>query len=92
MASSEEMLEKRYEITAEIPARISLMESDEIKNNEVTTVFMQQSQNSVPMPSIAQMNSTWTPYQNAIKAVWDNDVDPREALNMCVDTIYSLLE
>ena len=53
---------------------------------------MQQSQNSVPMPSIAQMNSTWTPYQNAIKAVWDNDVDPREALNMCVDTIYSLLE
>lgn len=92
MASSEEMLEKRYEITAEIPARISLMESDKIKSSEVATVFMQQAQNSVPMPSVAQMNTTWTPYQNAIKAVWDNDADPQEALNTCVDTIRSLME
>lgn len=92
MAISEEMLQKRYEITKEIPARSSLADSEAIKKDEFSSTFMAQAQSSVPMPAIPQMSNVWTPYGNAMKAVWDEDQDPQEALDTCVDTIKSLYE
>lgn len=87
MASSEEMLLKRYEITHEVPAIKSLIDREEIQTDEITSVFLQQAQNSTPMPSIPQMGVVWDPYMRALQSIWDNDLDPQKAMDECVSII-----
>lgn len=89
MASSEEMLLKRYEITHEIPAMKSLSENETIISDSVTSAFMQQARYSTPMPFIPQMGVVWDPYMRALQSIWDNDTDPKTAMDECVKIIKS---
>jgi len=92
MATSEEMLKKRFELTREIPARTSLMDSDAVKADSIVAAFMLQAQRSTPMPSIPQMNLVWNPYMSALQSMWDIDTDPKEAMDTCAETIKSFIE
>jgi arabinogalactan oligomer/maltooligosaccharide transport system substrate-binding protein len=89
MASSEEMLLKRYEMTHEIPPVKSLMDSDTIKADPVSSVFLQQAQSSTVMPFIPQMSLVWDPYMRALQSIWDLDTDPKTAMDECVEIIKS---
>ena len=91
MATSEKMFVKRYEITNEVPARLSLLTNEAIMNDPIASAFIEQAQSSVPMPSITQMNSVWDPYSNALKSIWDEDIEPETALNKSADTISKLI-
>ncbi|KGG80381.1 ABC transporter substrate-binding protein [Caloranaerobacter azorensis H53214] len=86
-ATSDEMLLKRFEITKQIPPVKSLMNEDVIKNNEVVAPFLAQAQYAVPMPSIPQMGVVWEPYGAAFASMWNDGVDPKEALDNAVQTI-----
>lgn len=86
-ATSDEMLLKRFEITKQIPPVKALMNEDIIKNDEVVAPFLAQAQYAVPMPSIPQMGVVWEPYGAALASMWNDGVDPQEALDNAVQTI-----
>lgn len=92
MASSEEMLRKRFEFTREIPAMTSLMDSEEVKNDEIVSAFMKQASFAVPMPSIPEMGVVWNPYSSALQSMWDLGTDPQEAMNTCTESIKTFIE
>jgi arabinogalactan oligomer / maltooligosaccharide transport system substrate-binding protein len=92
MATSEEMLLKRYEMTHEIPPIQTIIDNETIKSDPITSAFLQQAQNSTAMPSIPQMALVWDPYMRALQSIWDNDSDPKAALDECVSIIKSSIE
>lgn len=86
-ATSDEMLKKRYEMTGQLPARTSVAESDEIKNDEVLSAFVEQTKHALPMPNIPQMGATWDPMGAALTAIWNDNADPQKALDKAVKQI-----
>jgi arabinogalactan oligomer/maltooligosaccharide transport system substrate-binding protein len=92
MATTEEMLLKRYEMTNEIPPLKSVIDNETIKSDPITSVFLEQAQNSTIMPFISQMGLVWDPYMRALQSLWDNDTDPKTAMDECVEIIKSSIE
>lgn len=91
MATSEEMQLKRYELTGQIPVVKSLVDSEIIKSDPVNAIFLQQAQYSTVMPFIPQMAVVWDPYKRALQTIWDNDVEPKTAMDECVDSIKKFI-
>lgn len=90
-ATSNEMLLKRFEITKQIPPVKALMDEEIIKGNELVAPFLEQAQHAVPMPSIPQMDVVWGPYGTALTVMWNDGVDPQEALDDAVATIEAAI-
>ncbi|WP_307719162.1 sugar ABC transporter substrate-binding protein [Paenibacillus agaridevorans] len=87
-ASSKENQLKNFEMTGAIPANIEAGEDPAIKNDPITSGFFQQFQNSVPMPSISQINSVWDPLKAAFISLWDDaGLDAKQTLDQMVTTI-----
>ncbi|MCX7695736.1 MAG: maltose ABC transporter substrate-binding protein [Caloramator sp.] len=86
-ATSDEMLMKRYEMTKQIPPVKALAEKDEIKNDPIVSGFMAQAANAEPMPSIPQMQLVWEPLATTFSAIWDGQMEPKAALDKCVQTV-----
>lgn len=87
-ASSKENQLKNFEMTGAIPAHIEAGEDPAIKNDPITSGFFQQFQNSVPMPSISQVNSVWDPLKAAFISIWDDaKLDVKGTLDQTVTTI-----
>lgn len=72
---SKKALEKRYEITAQIPPR-----KDITVNDAFSKGILDQSKYAKPMPTIPQMNTYWSAMNAAFSGVWDGD-DVTSALN-----------
>lgn len=87
MATSQDMLLKRFQTTSQIPPMLALMDAPEIKGNEFVAPFLEQAQFAVPMPSIPQMGLVWTPYGAAFASMWNDNVKPEEALKTSADTV-----
>jgi len=64
--SSKELLEKRYEITLQIPPRKDITIDDEYNNG-----ILEQAAFAVPMPSIPEMGSYWGPMGVAFGNIWN---------------------
>ncbi|MGV8145316.1 MAG: maltose ABC transporter substrate-binding protein [Alkaliphilus sp.] len=90
-ATSDEMLLRRFEITKQIPPVKALMNESAIKDNELVAPFLAQAQHAVPMPSIPQMDVVWEPYATALQIMWNDGVDPQEALDNAVETIEAAI-
>lgn len=86
-ATSDEMLEKRFEMTGQLPPSLALLESDAIKNDEIAQGFLTQAQYAVPMPNIPEMQSVWGPMGNALSALWNGDATPKDALDSGVQQV-----
>lgn len=87
-ASSKENQLKNFEMTGAIPANIEAGEDPAIKNDPITSGFFQQFQNSIPMPSISEVNSVWDPLKAAFISVWDDaKLDVKQTLDQTVTTI-----
>lgn len=87
MATSQDMLLKRFQTTSQIPPMLALMDAPEIKGNEFVAPFLEQAQFAVPMPSIPQMGLVWTPYGAAFASMWNDNVKAEEALKTAADTV-----
>ncbi|MCA1031013.1 maltose ABC transporter substrate-binding protein [Bacillus timonensis] len=83
-ASSKEMLEKRFEMTGQVPPHKGLLDSDALKADEYAMAFLQQAQSAVPMPNIPEMQSVWGPMGTAYITIWNDGTDPKEALDAAV--------
>ncbi len=90
-ATSDEMLLKRFEITNQIPPVKGLADVDEIKSNEFIAPFLEQASVAVPMPSISQTQYMWDPYAAAFASMWNDGVDPAEALKIAADTMRAAI-
>ncbi|RIE01160.1 sugar ABC transporter substrate-binding protein [Cohnella faecalis] len=84
--TSKDALLKNFEMSGFIPARKGMAEESAIKNNEMVVSALKQLENSMPMPSIIEMNSVWVPIQQAMELIW-NGGDVKASLDKAVDDI-----
>lgn len=73
--TSKEMLEKRYEMTDQIPPR-----KDITANGELSKGIKDQLAYARPMPTIPQLGTYWSAMGSAYSGIWDGD-DVRKDLN-----------
>lgn len=89
-ASSKENQLKNYEMTGAIPAHIEAGEAPELQNDPIMSGFFRQFQQSVPMPSVTEINSVWDPLKAAFISVWDDpNLDVKQTLDQTVKTIQA---
>ncbi len=90
-ASSEEMLLKFFEQTGMLPPRTALLSNPTITSDEISAGFLNQAQYAVPMPNIPQMTSVWGPMASALTTIWNDDTDPKQALDAAVQQIVDAI-
>jgi len=88
--SSQEAAIKMYELTGVVSARKGL-EDDPAFQNDLIKAFMKQFEYVEPMPSIPETGSFWTAMGPVYPAIWDNGVDPKEALDKAVNDMKTLI-
>ncbi|MCJ8011979.1 maltose ABC transporter substrate-binding protein [Paenibacillus sp. KQZ6P-2] len=73
-----------------IPTNKEALESDQIKSDPYVSAFAEQAKNSQPMPSIPEMGNVWSPVNAALPEIWDNNVDPKTAMDKAAQQIKDL--
>lgn len=91
LASSDEMLQKRYEMTQQLSPSYSVIKSDEVQSNPLFAAMTAQLENSIPIPSIPEMNAVWLPYLTLFVSIWDQGTKPEEALQTAQKTILDAI-
>lgn len=91
-ATSEEMLVKRFEMTGQLPPHTALLNNPIIKDDPVSAAFLAQAEHAVPMPNIPQMPVVWDPMGTALSVIWNEEKDPKEALDQAVIQIQDAIE
>ena len=81
-ASSKEMLQKRFEMTGQIPPLKSFEPADDISK-----AFLAQISVAEPMPSVPQMGAVWDPMGAALGDAWAGKAQPKVALDNAVKAI-----
>ena len=79
--TSKEMLEKRFEITDQIPPRKDISITD-----EYSKAVVEQLNYSKPMPTIIQLGTFWQVMGPAVSGIWQGD-DIKKTLDMCATTM-----
>lgn len=59
-----------YKVGSRIPAKLSMQNESEIKNNENTAAFIEQASHGEPMPTLPEISQVWTPAQNNLKLIF----------------------
>ncbi|OIJ22274.1 maltose ABC transporter substrate-binding protein [Anaerobacillus alkalidiazotrophicus] len=91
-ATSEEMLEKRFEMTGELPPHLDLLESEVILDNPVLAGFLEQAQYAQPMPNIPEMQIVWGPMGDAFISIWNTDRDVQSILDSAVEQLSESID
>ncbi|MFY0760134.1 maltose ABC transporter substrate-binding protein [Metabacillus dongyingensis] len=86
-ATSKDMLEKRFEMTGQLPPQTELIESDAIQNNEIASAFLEQAESALPMPNLPEMQSVWGPMETAYTTMWNDGTEPKKALDAALQQI-----
>lgn len=76
-----------FETGNRIPVLNSVLNNDEVKNNEILNAFAEQAKNAIPMPNIPAMAAVWTPAGNALQLVTSGKVAPDKAADDMVNQI-----
>ncbi|MBW5447759.1 extracellular solute-binding protein [Cohnella sp. CFH 77786] len=88
--SSQEAAVKMYQMTGVVSARKGL-DQDPAFQNDLVKAFMEQFKNVEPMPSIPETGSFWTAMGPVYPAIWDNNTDPKAALDKAVADMKTLI-
>ena len=64
---------------------------DELEDNIVVQGVRESGGAGVPMPSIPEMGSVWTAWSDAIELVMNQELEPKEALDLAVEQILGLI-
>ncbi|MGE8204643.1 sugar ABC transporter substrate-binding protein [Heyndrickxia sp. NPDC080065] len=86
-ASSKEMEQKRFEMTGQLPAENTVLDSDVIKNDSILSAFLEQVKVATPMPSIPEMQSVWAAMGTAFTTIWNKGADVKQTLDNAVKQI-----
>lgn len=81
-ASSKEMLQKRFEMTGQIPPLKAFEATDEISK-----AFLAQISVAEPMPSVPEMGAVWAPMGAALGDAWAGKATSKVALDNAVKAI-----
>ncbi|MCI3922358.1 maltose ABC transporter substrate-binding protein [Paenibacillus sp. TRM 82003] len=90
MASSPEFQKKNYQMTGVLPAAKDLAQDPDIQADPFTATFLKQFENSIPMPGIPEMANYWVPMESALASMWNDNVDPKTALDSMVKQMKDL--
>ncbi|WP_168119495.1 maltose ABC transporter substrate-binding protein [Paenibacillus sp. HB172176] len=85
--STKEAQLKNFETNGLLPSNVEAAADPVISNDEVTKAFLEQFNNSTPMPSIPEMGNVWGPITAGIAAIWDDGKDVKESLDNAVKQI-----
>ncbi|OWA35296.1 maltose ABC transporter substrate-binding protein [Saccharibacillus sp. O16] len=88
-ASSAESQQKNFEMTGYLPSNKEAAESDAVKKDALSAMFLKQFENSVPMPSIPAIAQYWSPMEAAISGIWNDKQDPKAAMDNMVNQMKS---
>jgi Maltose-binding periplasmic proteins/domains len=72
---------KRFEITGQVPTLKSLSDDPTIKSDPVVSGILEQAQYAIPMPNIPEMQTVWGPMASAFSLIWNENIDPQQALD-----------
>ncbi|MGM0883570.1 MAG: maltose ABC transporter substrate-binding protein [Bacillota bacterium] len=86
-ASTKEAQLKNFELTGAIPANIEAAADPTVQGNEIVKGFLEQFNQSTPMPSIPEMGNVWSPIGAAFADVWNSGKDAKTALDNAVQQI-----
>ncbi|WP_028560131.1 sugar ABC transporter substrate-binding protein [Paenibacillus pinihumi] len=86
-ASTKEAQLLDYELTGALPSNKEAAEDPAVQNNDIVKGFLEQFQQSTPMPSIPEMGNVWSPIAAAFSDVWNTGKDAKEALDNAVKQI-----
>ncbi|CAM3446020.1 extracellular solute-binding protein [Marinicrinis lubricantis] len=81
--TSQEAMEKNYEMAGIIPARNGMEESAIIQQNPLNLAFLEQFKTSQAMPAIIEMRSVWPPMTAALEPIWNGE-DVKTVLDKAV--------
>jgi len=90
--TSEEWQTKNFEMNGALPSNTKAAASKQVQSDPIATVFLKQFENSVPMPSIPAMAQFWSPMEAAMSSVWNDNKDPKAALDNLVAQMKSNIE
>lgn len=83
---------KNFEMTGALPANTEAAASEAVKNDEIASAFLAQFENSIPMPSIPAMAQFWSPMEAALSELWNNNKDPKAAMDSMVEQMKSNIQ
>ncbi|WP_019912219.1 sugar ABC transporter substrate-binding protein [Paenibacillus sp. HW567] len=73
-----------------IPTNNEALKDAQITGDPFISAFAEQAKNSQPMPSIPEMGNVWSPVNAALPEIWDNNADPKAAMDKAVQQIKDL--
>ncbi|MCL4514204.1 MAG: extracellular solute-binding protein [Firmicutes bacterium] len=79
----------QYKETAIIPTRADVISMPEFQKDKDLRAFAIQASRGVPMPSIPEMPRVWTPMENGLKMIMQNQAAPEDVLRQAVEQIKS---
>ncbi|OXM15891.1 maltose ABC transporter substrate-binding protein [Paenibacillus herberti] len=85
--STKEAQLKNFEITGALPSNKEAANDPSVQSSEIVKGFLDQFNQSTPMPSIPEMTNVWGPIDAAISDVWNKGKDPKTALDNAVQQI-----
>lgn len=85
--STKEAQLKNFEMTGALPANKEAANDPSVQSNEVVKGFLEQFNQSTPMPSIPEMGNVWSPIGAALSDVWNEGKDPKASLDNAVQQI-----
>ncbi|WP_340022348.1 extracellular solute-binding protein [Paenibacillus sp. FSL K6-1096] len=77
-------------LVGSVPTNNEALQDPQITGDQYVSAFAEQAKNSQPMPSIPEMGNVWSPVNAALPAIWDNNTDPKEAMDKAVQQIKDL--
>jgi len=86
-ASTKEAQLKDFELTGAIPANNDAAADPAVQGNDIVKGFLEQFNQSTPMPSIPEMGNVWSPIGAAFSDVWNSGKDAKAALDNAVQQI-----
>ncbi|MFD0672555.1 maltose ABC transporter substrate-binding protein [Cohnella sp. GCM10027633] len=89
---TKEVQMKDFEMAHIIPANKEANNESKIKDDPIISGFVEQFKNSIPMPSIPQINNMWAPTDAAFASIWDSKKDVKETMDKAVESIKQLNE
>ncbi|MFP4978798.1 extracellular solute-binding protein [Paenibacillus sp. CN-4] len=89
-ASSKESQLLLNKTVGSVPTNLEALEDPQVKNDPYVSAFAEQTKHSQPMPSIPEMSNVWSPVNAALPEIWDNNADPKAAMDKAVQQIKDL--
>ncbi|OKQ00281.1 maltose ABC transporter substrate-binding protein [Paenibacillus sp. P46E] len=89
-ASSKDAQLLLNKLIGSIPTNNEALKDAQITGDPYISAFAEQAKNSQPMPSIPEMGNVWSPVNAALPEIWDNNADPKAAMDKAVQQIKDL--